>query len=145
MNEDIAQEIVHEMFSSLEALETQSAAILQFLKDKKIASEEELAPYFNEAGNASNVRWLAARVRIDRLISSAMNTAGRDDGRKGQDQTRKSDAEPTHEAEDTKEPQGSAAEGKTKGEDTAVNAAKKEGEQAPESNNASTASRENVA
>lgn len=144
MNEDIAQEIVHEMFSSLEALETQSAAILQFLKDKKIASEEELAPYFNEAGNASNVRWLAARVRIDRLISSAMNTAERDDGRKGQDQTRKSDTEPTHEAEDTKEPQGSAAEGKTRAEDTAVNAAK-EGEQAPESNNTSTASRENVA
>lgn len=31
MNESITQEILHELFSSLEALETQNAAILQFL------------------------------------------------------------------------------------------------------------------
>jgi len=56
INEDIAQEIMDELFSSLEALETQSAAILQFLKDKGLASEEELAVHFEQAGNASSVR-----------------------------------------------------------------------------------------
>jgi hypothetical protein len=75
MNEDIAQEILHELFSSLEALETQITGVVQFLKDKGSANEENLAPYLEQAGNASNVRWRAARVRIDYLLSSAMKNA----------------------------------------------------------------------
>jgi NAD-dependent DNA ligase len=74
MNENIAQEILHELFSSLERLEAQSAAILQFLKDRGIASEQELAPYFEQAGNASSVRWRAAAVRIDHLLSAAIKS-----------------------------------------------------------------------
>ncbi len=72
MDEQIVQEIVDEFFSSLEPLDTQSAALVQFLKAKGIASDEELAPFLEQAGNASNVRWLAARVRIKSLISSAL-------------------------------------------------------------------------
>jgi hypothetical protein len=75
MNEKILQEILHELFSSLESLDTQSTAVLQFLKDKGIGSEEELAPYLERAGNASNVRWLAVRVRIEYLLSTAMQAA----------------------------------------------------------------------
>jgi len=75
VNEDIAHEILNQLFSSLESLETQSAAILQFLKDKGIASDEELAGPLEQAGNASNIRWRAARVRIDHLLSSAIKPA----------------------------------------------------------------------
>lgn len=77
MNDSVMQEMVQQLFSSLEALETQSAAILQFLKDKGLADEQELAPYLEQAGNASSVRWRAARVRIDYLISSAAEAAER--------------------------------------------------------------------
>ncbi|MGB8579767.1 MAG: hypothetical protein WCD47_03015 [Candidatus Sulfotelmatobacter sp.] len=66
------------MFASLEALDTQTSAIRQFLKDKGIAPEQELAPYLEQAGNASGVRWLAVRVRIDHLLSSAMKPADPD-------------------------------------------------------------------
>lgn len=75
MDEAIMHEILQDLFSSLEALETQSRAISQFLKDKGIVKEEELAPYLEQAGNASSVRWLAARVRIDYLLSGAMKAA----------------------------------------------------------------------
>jgi hypothetical protein len=78
VDETIAQEILNELFSSLEALETQSAALLQFAKDRGFTSDQELAPYLEQAGNASNVRWRAARVRIDHLLSSAFKAADRD-------------------------------------------------------------------
>ena len=74
MDEQIVQEIVDEILSSLEPLDTQSAAVLQILKAKGIANDEELASHLEEAGKASNVRWLAARLRIRSLIASAMRT-----------------------------------------------------------------------
>jgi hypothetical protein len=74
-NNNIVQEILHDLFSSLEALETQNTAILQFLKDKGIATDEELASHLEQAGNASSVRWRGVRVRADYLFASAIKAA----------------------------------------------------------------------
>lgn len=78
MNEEIAKEILDALFSSLEELETQNAAVLQLLKDKGLANEDEFAAHLEQAGNASNVKWRAARVRIDHLIASEIKAAERE-------------------------------------------------------------------
>ena len=72
MDEEVVQQIVDEVFSSLEPLDTQGAALTEFLKAKGIATDEELAPFLKRAGTTSSVRWLAARVRVKSLIASAI-------------------------------------------------------------------------
>src|SRR3984957_8730994 len=64
------KEILDELFSLLETLETQSLALTQFLKDQGIATVEKLAPYLDRAGNASSVKWRAARASMHYLLSS---------------------------------------------------------------------------
>jgi hypothetical protein len=73
MDDKIAQLILDELFLSLEAVETQSAAVLQFLKEKGGARDEELAIYLEQAARASSVKRRAARARIDHLISGIAN------------------------------------------------------------------------
>jgi len=68
-------EFLDELFSALEDLETQSAGVVQFLKDKGLASEAELAPYLEAAAEASEVRWRAARLRMDALLTAAIKDA----------------------------------------------------------------------
>jgi hypothetical protein len=69
MNNEAMKEILNDLFSHLERLETQSEAVLQFLKEKKRVTDKQLAPYLEQAGNASSVRWRATRVRIEHLLS----------------------------------------------------------------------------
>ena len=79
MDEKVMQEIFHELISSLEALDTQSSAISQFLQDKGIVDSKELAPYLERAGNTSSVRWLGTRVRIDYLFSTGAKATQEED------------------------------------------------------------------
>jgi len=115
INEDIAQEILHQLFSSLEALETQSAAVLQFLKDKGIASEEELAVHLEQAGKASSVRWRAARVRMDHLLSSAIKASAEETPRSEQAKSSAENKKPAVKAT-RKTSHGKNAEASSKGE-----------------------------
>lgn len=46
-NNNIVQEILHDLFSSMETLETQNTAILQCLKDKGIALTKNLPPIWS--------------------------------------------------------------------------------------------------
>jgi hypothetical protein len=78
MDEKIVHEILDDWFASLEALDTQSTAVLQFLKDKGIANEEELASHLEQAGKRSSVKWLAVRVRMNYLLSSVIKAPEQD-------------------------------------------------------------------
>jgi len=71
MDAKIAEQILDELAPTFEGIESRSEAILHFLKDKGIATDEELAPYLEQAAAASSVRWRALRVRMGRLFSLA--------------------------------------------------------------------------
>jgi len=63
------KEIFNELFGLLETLEIQNVAILEFLKEEGIATDEKLAPYMDRAGNAASVKWRAHRARMAHLFS----------------------------------------------------------------------------
>ena len=92
MDIDVAEELLDEVIPSLEAAEAQSAAVLQFLKDKGKVTDEQLAPYLEQARNASSVRWRAARLRIGRLLSGVAKSAERASARKEGDTEEKQNA-----------------------------------------------------
>ena len=68
-NPNQLKEILGELFSLLEAMETSNLAVLQFLKEKGIANEKEFAHFLEQAGNAGSVKWRAARVRMEYLLT----------------------------------------------------------------------------
>jgi hypothetical protein len=70
MDLEIASQILDELFPLLEEQDTQISAVLQFLQDKRTAANDDLAPYLERAGNASNVRWRAVRVRLESLLTA---------------------------------------------------------------------------
>ena len=92
MDEKLVHEILDDLIGYWEPLETQNSAILQLLKAKGIATDEELAPYLEQAGNASNVRWRAARVRVEHLLLGAMKAAEKDSKKDGPKEAAKEQA-----------------------------------------------------
>lgn len=74
-DDNVGGEVLDELLSALEDLDTKSAAILEFLKSKELATDEELTASLRQAGDASNVRWRAARLRMKTLLASAIKGA----------------------------------------------------------------------
>jgi hypothetical protein len=93
-NPDPIKEILDELFSLLETLETQSLALTQFLKDQGIATDEKLAPYLDRAGNASSVKWRAARARMQYLLSPVPKQASDTEKDKNKDKKAESEKAP---------------------------------------------------
>lgn len=150
----VGGQLLEQLVSAFEDLETQSAGILQFLKAKGLATDEELAPYLQQAGDASNVRWRAARLRMDALLAAAIADAEEEFARKMEERARaldksnaqkeegqggarqkpastegidaqKADARKTDAAEQTQAPSAGSAEDVVKGTKETVGANKK--------------------
>jgi hypothetical protein len=142
MDEKLTQELLDEFLPTLEVLDTENTAILQFLKDKGIADEEQLAPYLEQAAKASDVKWRATRLRLNHLISSAAKAAERTtqkESEKIQTKSEKADKESAAPNEEvlvkktganTKENKGKSAESKS----TAPTAEKTEDQTANDAN-----------
>ena len=109
-NPDPIKEILDELFSLLETLETQSLALTQFLKDEGIATDEKLAPYLDRAGNASSVKWRAARARMQYLLSPVPKQASDTEKDKNKEQKteseKPSEEKPSAEKPSTEKPSG---------------------------------------
>lgn len=73
IDENPLLELLHEMITSLEPIETRIEGLYQFLKAKGIATDEELAPYMERAADANDVRWRAFRVRAETLMAEAIH------------------------------------------------------------------------
>lgn len=122
MDSAIAKELLDELIPDLERLETQSAAVLRFLKEKGIATEKDLAPFLEEAGKASNVRWRASRLRIERLLSSLIEELEKTPQQPVAEQPAEPEvppAEATKETEPTKEAEAAEKEDTARSEDKA--------------------------
>jgi hypothetical protein len=66
---EVLKEIFDQMFTLLESLETQSMAALAYLKEEGRATDKKLRPHMEQAANASSVKWRAARVRMEYLLT----------------------------------------------------------------------------
>jgi hypothetical protein len=133
MSVELAQELLNEPGLSVENLETQHAALLQFLKDKGIVAEAEFTPYLEQAGRAGSVRWRAARVRLERLFSAETlkeeKAAEKDrhstGGEQGSDQSHEEGAKAKNEVSNsTPSPQGEETKTSTASASTQSNTEK---------------------
>jgi hypothetical protein len=55
---------------------------MELLKDEGIGTEEKLKPYLERAGNASSVKWRAARVRMEYLLTPVKKEEKAEEGDK---------------------------------------------------------------
>ena len=98
---DTLKEVLSELFALLEAQETNSAALLQLLKDQGIASDEKLSTYLDQAGRASNVKWRAARMRMEYLLTPIQKeTAGKEKSKHAEPKEARSPEAPNKAEED---------------------------------------------
>ncbi|HEX8816715.1 MAG TPA: hypothetical protein VF753_14550 [Terriglobales bacterium] len=70
--EQLIDEILDDLIQGVEAIESRSKAILDFLKNKGIATDDELKPFLDQAASSSEVEWRAGRLRLHHLFVSAI-------------------------------------------------------------------------
>src|ERR1700733_2988055 len=118
-------EIFDEMFTLLEDIDTRNAALFEYMKEQGGVTDEKLAPYLDRAAAASDVRWRAARARMEHLLAPKPKSAtevGNDQKAKGasesQSQGKKVESGKSKTQGD-KEQRGSNADSKEPGKELA--------------------------
>lgn len=96
MNSQLIDEILDELdpiFQNADA----SAGIVRLLKDKGIVNDDELAPYLEQAATAGSIKWRATRLRLARLLESAVKTIEeelREEQKKATEEAKAAEKEP---------------------------------------------------
>ena len=83
-------EIFDEMFTLMQDVETRSVALFEYLQEQGGATDEKLAPYLDRAAGAADVRWRAARARMEHLLApkpKSSTDVAKDDKSKGTSQS----------------------------------------------------------
>jgi hypothetical protein len=83
-------EIFDEVFTLMADVETRSIALFEYMQEQGGVTDEKLAPYLDRAAAASDVRWRAARARMEHLLAPKPKSATDT----GKDEKTKGDAEP---------------------------------------------------
>jgi hypothetical protein len=74
VDQDVTNYVLQELLPAFENLDSHSAAILAFLKERGIATDEAMKPYFEQASLASSVKWRAIRARLEHLLAPSPKT-----------------------------------------------------------------------
>ena len=92
------------------SLETRSVAIVEYMKEQGGVSDEKLAPYLDRAAAAaSDVRWRAARARMEHLLAPKPKSAtevGKDEKTKDASRSQAQSKSTSEGRSDETKPQG---------------------------------------
>jgi hypothetical protein len=89
-------EIFDEVFTLMQDLETRNTALLNYMQEQGGVTDEKLAPYLDQAAAAADVRWRAARARMEHLLApkpKSATEAGSDEKVKGGSQPKGKESE----------------------------------------------------
>jgi|ERR1700722_3911325 len=119
-------EIFDDVFTLMEDLETRSVAIVEYMKEQGGVSDEKLAPYLDRAAAASDVRWRAARARMEHLLAPKPKSAtevGKDEKTKDASRSQAQSKTSEGRSDETKpqgDKQGTKADSKDIGKELAL-------------------------
>jgi len=119
-------EIFDEMFTLLADIETRNAALFEYMKEQGGVTDEKLAPYLERAAAATDVRWRAARARMEHLLAPKPKSAtevGKDERTKepssSQPQAKGNDAESSNTKQQSEKKQEPRTDSKDLGKELA--------------------------
>lgn len=72
MDPKVIDEILDALLTPLETAESRSAALLELLRESGTIADEQLAPFLEQAENASEIKSRALRLRLKRILTSVI-------------------------------------------------------------------------